>query len=550
MKKDGVPLGESTAGLRINPRGKASMKPNRKRESGSTLVAAVVALAVLGVAVTFGLRLVRTNVQQLASITYRQELNEVARTVFNRLSCSSTLSQVGTLRDEDCSEDIHTQSGPLFSLRDANGDLVTDDYNTRQQWGTLGKYWNLRASCFLKRTGTAAPKRCVLVHAASLTPSGPRLDPFTKKPLDFSPLVDTAYCCDEASIGSPPSSATCPNVITFESLPSGASAEQTSISNQFSASHGVEFCRLSASGNCDGPAVLAKVGAPTGAFMGYAGQPDKPNPQAASLVENYFLTGEYAPARQEKGILVRFNSPVAEVSGLALNVTGNRNFYVIARNVAGREIDRVTMRGLNTNGPGFTQSWSITRRNASIASLSMYSDQGGFSLDRFSPGKVCEPPPVPPKTEQYRLYVNHTPGAGDANSSPWIKVTGNFVAPVSTPTDDMLCQPFAGKSRWCGELRVREESQVTLTTDYSAPGGTAKHQKFAYWIVSSYPIYTYGCTTLKLSEQQRMANGETFIWPIQCRCERAITLPPAPNGAQIYATAVWQDDSLPRTPCP
>lgn len=170
--------------------------------------------------------------------------------------------------------------------------------------------------------------------------------------------------------------------VDFESIPGGAPSDGLAISAQFSETHGITF---SLEGG--GAPILASVGQPQTAFQGYDSLPDQPAP--GTNAGQFFLTDDGIVAGPPAPLLIDYATPVADVSGVLLDIDGDEGWTIEARDAAGSVVGVVIL-GPNSLLDGSASSWSFSLPSPVIRRIRMaYSgtQSGGVGLafDNFSP---------------------------------------------------------------------------------------------------------------------------------------------------------------------
>ncbi len=166
-------------------------------------------------------------------------------------------------------------------------------------------------------------------------------------------------------------------VIDFETIPGGTPVDGLPISTQFLASHGIEF-QLEGGG----VPVLAEVGSPTTAF--------RPNDNPDEDQGSFFLTDDGSLSNDAADLLVLYDTPTANASGVILDIDGTEIFTIEARNAANEVVaTQVIEDGDPLTGDRNSTPWSITRPAADIFSIRFSGERPGggvfgLGFDDFS----------------------------------------------------------------------------------------------------------------------------------------------------------------------
>ncbi len=178
-------------------------------------------------------------------------------------------------------------------------------------------------------------------------------------------------------------------IINFETIPGGSPADGMTISTQFQTTNGVTF---SLEGG--GFPVLAEVGPPRTAFEGFMHFPDQPAPGVNS--GRFFLTDDGLVGGPPAPFIVGYSTPMANASGLILDIDGTEAWRVEARNASGSVIDTVGF-GPDNLLDGSAVAWSFNHTNDDIDSVRLIytgtSTAGvGVALDNFDQSSVVNTP--------------------------------------------------------------------------------------------------------------------------------------------------------------
>ncbi len=165
--------------------------------------------------------------------------------------------------------------------------------------------------------------------------------------------------------------------IDFETIPGGTPQDGLPISTQFLASHGIEF-RLVGGGS----PVLAMVGAPTTAFV--------PNDTPEADQGSFFLTDDGNLNTDSRDLLVLYDTPTANASGIILDIDGSEIFTIEARDAADQVVQTVVIEnGDPMTGDRESTPWSLSRPTADIVSIRFSGERPGggrfgLGFDDFS----------------------------------------------------------------------------------------------------------------------------------------------------------------------
>lgn len=178
-------------------------------------------------------------------------------------------------------------------------------------------------------------------------------------------------------------------IVNFEYLPQGGTpTDGQSISDQYELSHGVKFSLENG-----GFPVIAKVGAPRTAFQGYNLLPDQPAPGVDA--GTYFLTDDGVLAGPPDALIVTYTNPVFAAGGILLDIDGQEEFTVEARDQNGAVLEnRVLPPNNQLDGSG--TGWSFSRAQADIYSIRIrytgnQANSVGLAFDTFFVSSVPEP---------------------------------------------------------------------------------------------------------------------------------------------------------------
>lgn len=187
------------------------------------------------------------------------------------------------------------------------------------------------------------------------------------------------------------------NTIDFESIPGLLGpADRLEISTQYSESDGISF-RL---GDGTFPE-LAFVGAPRTSFEGPPNDltPDTPASEDISFIGNVFLTDDGLFTNNSIPLIVEYDPPTREASGVILDIDNNETFSIQAKDSQGLVIHEITIvDGDVDTGDGIATEWSISL-NDDIYSISFSGSKpsGGFGLgfDKFNARRSLQSENIP-----------------------------------------------------------------------------------------------------------------------------------------------------------
>ena len=223
--------------------------------------------------------------------------------------------------------------------------------------------------------------------------------------------------------------------ITFETLPDGSTpTDGMQISTQYQASFGVSF---SLEGG--GFPVIAKVGAPTTAFLGPPDStaPDQPASQHLAKVGSFFLTDDGRIDTVPKPLLISYTTPVRQASGMILDIDSPEQWRVEARDATNALLESVILTPDSYDaGDGGVTPWAFTRSTADISLIRIsYIGSGsivGLGFDNFSPSSAL---PAGPATLEVHFYpgltITGTVGAAYRIDYSETLATENWI-PLST----------------------------------------------------------------------------------------------------------------------
>ncbi|MCP5528515.1 MAG: hypothetical protein H7A47_17125 [Verrucomicrobiales bacterium] len=234
------------------------------------------------------------------------------------------------------------------------------------------------------------------------------------------------------------------NVVDFESINGSTPTDGMSISNQFQAEFGISFRRTDG-----GFPVIAKKGPPRTAFPTAFGgtllddelRPDYP---FKTNFGSYFLTDDGRTDTAGIGLIVDYDSPVAQAGGYVLDIDTTEAWTITAYSDDGATMvaQLVLAPGQSGVGDGLPTVWSFVRPTADIRQIRLLhtgpQSVPGLAFDNFSPSQL---PPILPAVlnvgfhavvsidgsvgRAYRL--EHAPTADSTN---WNTLT-NIVLPTS-----------------------------------------------------------------------------------------------------------------------
>jgi len=177
--------------------------------------------------------------------------------------------------------------------------------------------------------------------------------------------------------------------IDFETIPGVAPFEGLLINTQFLASDGVTF---SLEGG--GSPVLAEVGRPRTAFLGFGNVGDTPAPGQG--VGQFFLTDDgLTSGTAPVALIVDYSVLTASASGVILDIdgtTGQENFLIEAFDGAGGLLAMISIAsGDADTGNGIATDWSFNLLSADIASIRCIGTRSGsgffgLGFDNFDTG--------------------------------------------------------------------------------------------------------------------------------------------------------------------
>lgn len=176
-------------------------------------------------------------------------------------------------------------------------------------------------------------------------------------------------------------------VIDFETVPGTTPFEGLIISNQYEASTGVTF-ELEGGGF----PVLAEVGNPRTAFA--------PNdtPLPGQGIGQFFLTDDgLTTGLTSPALIIRYNTPTAQASGVILDIDFNDAFVIEARDINETVLETINIQaGDPGTGNAVATFWGFARPQADVTSIRLKgtTSAGGFfglGFDRFNTRAIPEP---------------------------------------------------------------------------------------------------------------------------------------------------------------
>ena len=196
--------------------------------------------------------------------------------------------------------------------------------------------------------------------------------------------------------------------LDFEFIPGGVPTDGLVISNEFQATLGVSFSLE------DGTfPQLARVGAPRTAFTGFGG-PDLPAPGVD--VGQFFLTDDGVVSGSPSALLVDYVVPMTGASGVILDIDGNEEWTVEAKDALGTVLATVIL-GPMGNGTATSFSFDVGSPLISQIRIAFTGSGGaiGLAFDNFlttSPGSGNGQP----NSLDARLEIN---GQGASAAGPF-----------------------------------------------------------------------------------------------------------------------------------
>lgn len=183
-------------------------------------------------------------------------------------------------------------------------------------------------------------------------------------------------------------------LIDFETVPGATVADGLAIDTQYRAQYHVSF-RLS--GADAAPPILAQVGNPPTAF--YNDQPNLGDTPAPGQHDGmFFLTDDGVIQDPPAPLVITYEEPVGAAYGEVLDIDGNEEWTVEARDANGNVLDSVVLTaGKPGTGDAIATPFSFQHATADIHSLRIrYTGEMGVAVglafDNFSP--ACSTPIV------------------------------------------------------------------------------------------------------------------------------------------------------------
>lgn len=173
----------------------------RPAESGISLVAVLVAVAIAGIVATAIFQMLTNSMNTQRHMEYKDELRQVRNLIAERISCASTLTNSvlnGCLGAADASGLL--ANGPYITLRDKKG----NPFGKQQTDGSMAMgRWHVRAKCV-----KSAALNTIQLATARFDKNGNIMkDPLSKKPLGWMPVytedmpLGTSLCTEEITGG-------------------------------------------------------------------------------------------------------------------------------------------------------------------------------------------------------------------------------------------------------------------------------------------------------------------------------------------------------------
>ena len=177
--------------------------------------------------------------------------------------------------------------------------------------------------------------------------------------------------------------------IDFETIPGVEEPfEGLEISNQFSATENISF---SLEGG--GFPIIAEVGSPRTAFAGPPNNLGSDNLLGGQDIDigSFFLTDDgVLSGLSSPALIVDYNEPTAEASGVILDIDFDENFIIEARDETGSFLEEIIISaGDEGTGDGVATEWSFNRDVEDVFSISFQGTRqasGAFGLgfDNFN----------------------------------------------------------------------------------------------------------------------------------------------------------------------
>ena len=183
------------------------------------------------------------------------------------------------------------------------------------------------------------------------------------------------------------------NTITFESIPGDVPRTGLPISTQFWDSHGISF-GFEGSGES---LLLADVGPPRTAFVGYQGRADEPAP--GQDVGTYFLTDDDQVGAPPPPIIITYAEPVSSAGAVIIDIDQDYEEWTIeARDIAGNVLDTIVLDPYSypscgrVTECGLAVPWHFLRESADISSIRItYTGTSagvGLAFDNFTTSRA------------------------------------------------------------------------------------------------------------------------------------------------------------------
>ena len=183
------------------------------------------------------------------------------------------------------------------------------------------------------------------------------------------------------------------NTITFESIPGDVPRTGLPISTQFWDSHGISFGFEGSSESL----VLADVGLPRTAFVGYQGRADEPAP--GQDVGTYFLTDDGQVGAPPPPIIITYAEPVSSAGAVIIDIDQDYEEWTVeARDIAGNVLDTIVLDPYSYPSCGrvahcgLAVPWHFLRESADISSIRMTytgtSGGVGLAFDNFTTSRA------------------------------------------------------------------------------------------------------------------------------------------------------------------
>jgi hypothetical protein len=220
--------------------------------------------------------------------------------------------------------------------------------------------------------------------------------------------------------------------VDFENMPGIRQIPGMEISNQFEKSHGITFYSPSTK------VTLIKVGEkPVGFISAYDANGKKTRsenknnrPAPDANIGQYLVM-----AKDAKGadLTITYQQPVAQVGGDVIDVDGQENLMIIAKNSEGREVSRTRITKKSPNsGDGRATHWSLDVGMPVIKTVEIIQRGKGLGVafDNFSASPICGQPQTP------RMVT------GSATTRPTITpAPSGGIVPTPTPSECIVPTP-------------------------------------------------------------------------------------------------------------